>query len=216
MHVFWLLIGVALLIIAVAYFFSLQNEKKRAEMLKAFAAQNNLPFTPGLPSPPTEYPEVFEIFDKGSGRKVTNLIEYAEESTPFALFDYCYNVSSGKANAKYNQTILMLSNEELQLPHFSLKPENFFHKFGSLLGMQDIDFDTHPEFSDQYLLKGEDEDAVREFFDEEKLNFFTQEKGWSVEGMGKTLLVYRHNKRPSADEMNAFVEEAAKVIAVFK
>ena len=37
---------------------------------------------------------------------------------------------------------------------FEMRPENLLNKIGAALGRQDIDFDSNPEFSRRYLLRG--------------------------------------------------------------
>jgi len=64
----------------------------------------------------------------------------------------------------------------LRLPTFSLRPESFFHKIGAAIGMQDIDFEEHADFSDNFVLTGDDEQLVRQFFDNGLLNEFANAK----------------------------------------
>ena len=66
-------------------------------------------------------------------------------------------------------------------------------KLCEMLGLKDIDFDSHPQFSKDYLLKGADEAAVRRCFHPAVLTFFEQHTGkrqWvATEGLG-SILVY--------------------------
>ncbi|MEC9473853.1 MAG: hypothetical protein VX584_04130, partial [Actinomycetota bacterium] len=71
----------------------------------------------------------------------------------------------------------MLDAEDLQLPTFVIRPENLFHKIGSTFGYQDIDFDAHPTFSKRYLLRGPDEEAIRNTFTDEFLSSYERHKG---------------------------------------
>ena len=75
-----------------------------------------------------------------------------------------------------------MESDELRLPSFSLKPEGFLHRLVASLGLQDINFDTHPEFSRMYQLQGSDEESVRELFQPGVLEYFEQHKGLCVEG----------------------------------
>ena len=140
--------------------------------------------------------EDFKLFRTGTRKQIFNLMQ---RKGPFldeqmAIFDYRYTISTGKSTKHFFTTVFFIQAKSLSLPEFMMKPENFFHKIGSFLGMQDIDFEEHPKFSDQYLLKGEDEERIRDIFDENVLKFFTVEKNWSMEGVGYFLILYQHDK----------------------
>ncbi len=62
------------------------------------------------------------------------------------------------------------------MKNFSFDSESFFHKIRNIIGYKDIDFDTHPNFSKNYLLNGEDENAIRNVFNEGVLYFFENKK----------------------------------------
>jgi hypothetical protein len=137
----------------------------------------------------------FRLFRRGGRRKITNLLSQREgglESETF-IFDYRYVISSGKSSRVYKQTVFFMHSKQLGLPQFLLQPETFFHKVGQLLGMQDIDFEQYPLFSKQYLLRGEDEDYIRASLPDKALQFFTLEKGWSLEGLNYYLVFYKDN-----------------------
>ncbi len=73
----------------------------------------------------------------------------------------------------------------MRLPNFTLRPENLFHKIGQVFGYQDIDFDSHPEFSKRYLLKGENESEVRSTFSADTLAFYESDQKLSTEDAGR-------------------------------
>jgi hypothetical protein len=116
---------------------------------------------------------------------------------------------------RYEQTVASFSPAKLKLPVFELRPKRFFHKIGGLLGYQDIDVDTHPDFSKFYLLRGSDEAEIRRIFSSTILSFFEQHKGMCVEVQGSTLLCYRELKRIKPDEIWSFFEEGKKILRLF-
>jgi len=59
--------------------------------------------------------------------------------------------------------------------------------------MQDIDFIEHPEFSNKFLLQGEDEQRIRRTMKEEVMRFFMVEKKWAMESVGYFLIFYREH-----------------------
>ena len=138
----------------------------------------------------------FQLFRRGHSRKITNLLyrQIGMLETEIHVFDYRYVISSNNSRRVFKQTVFFVHSKKLGLPQFLLKPENFFHKIGQLLGMQDIDFEQYPKFSDQYLLRGADEDYIRASFPDEALQFFTIEKNWSLEGLNYYLIFYQKNR----------------------
>ena len=60
-----------------------------------------------------------------------------------------------------------------------------FHKIGQVLGYQDIDFESHPMFSQRYLVRAYDKEGVRRVFSDHVLSYFEQQQGVSTEGDGE-------------------------------
>lgn len=83
-----------------------------------------------------------------------------------------------------------------------------------MFGYQDIDFDSHQEFSTQYLLRGKDEDAIRRLFNSEVLGLLGAQPGWSVQATGGQLLVYRSHKTSQPAEIPSFAAEALRIAGV--
>jgi hypothetical protein len=60
--------------------------------------------------------------------------------------------------------------------------------------MQDIDFVEYPTFSQNYLLRGEDEDYIRYHFNNpEMIRYFDKQSFYSLEGMNYLMILYVHN-----------------------
>ena len=57
----------------------------------------------------------------------------------------------------------------------------------------EIGMPTHQAFDNQYLLRGQDESALRRVFTDGYLTFFGQNAGWMIEGDGTRLLLNRLN-----------------------
>ena len=138
----------------------------------------------------------FKLFSRGGRRKITNLLSRKDGMLELdvRIFDYRFAVSTGKSARVFKQTVFYVQSKNLGLPQFLMKPENFFHKVGAWLGIEDIDFERYPKFSNQYLLKGDDEDYIRASFSDEVLQFFTIEKDWTMEGLNYYLVLYRKNQ----------------------
>ena len=79
-------------------------------------------------------------------------------------------------------------------------------------GFKDIGFDEHPEFSKSFALKGEDEPAMRNFFDREKLDFFAQRKEAGLEADHTFLIYIRElNENLKPEQIGDFLKEGYSV-----
>jgi len=78
-----------------------------------------------------------------------------------------------------------------------------------------LSFDRFPSFSSSYLLRGEDEPAVRELFSDNRVVFFENRRGLCVEGGDDWLIVYRSRRRVRPQQVSAFLDETFEVHGVF-
>jgi hypothetical protein len=85
-------------------------------------------------------------------------------------------------------------------------------KLAAAFGQKDIDFPEYPTFSKKYLLRGQDEAAIRNFFTRDIVAFFEQERGWNVEVQGGQLFAYRENHRPRAEELTSFMDNRRRIL----
>ena len=159
----------------------------------------------------------FEIIRIGKGT-IFNLLEW---KSPFMdeqvfIFDYKYTRGSGSSKKDYYQTIFHINSKKLGLPEFFMRPENFFDKVGSYLGIEDIDFESHPKFSDQYHLQSPDEKRLRYLMDDKLLHFFTIEKNWTLEGVGYYLLFYKKHTLLSPATIRRFHQKGVSLYDMFK
>ena len=150
----------------------------------------------------------FNLFSRGRGKKVSNIIEGVTDEVRICIFDYEFTTGHGKSQRTNRQTVASLSSPQLSCPEFSMRPEGFFDRVGGLIGMQDIDFDSHPEFSKSFVLKGPDEERVRAFFQPPVLEFFETQSGVSVEGYHNMVCFYRAGKIVKADDIKDLLADA--------
>ncbi len=206
-----ILLVIIVIILLVRYF-----SKKRTGALTAFAEFEHYNFSKNPDD--TFLPSLsgFHLFSKGHAKKVSNVLSKNSAERDLTIFDYRYTTGGGKNSHTWSQTVILYQSNRLQLPSFTLRPENVFHKIGKSFGYRDIDFDSHPLFSKQYLLRGEDEQNVRKLFTERALSYFDEKKGFCAEGAGTRLLVYRSGKKIPLKNMPGFLETGLEVFNLFK
>ena len=187
-------------------------EKKRTEAFCVSASELGLEFSAEKNDALLEKMQIFTLFNKGHSRKMKNVMTALTDVAQMSIFDYQFTTGGGQSSHTHAHTVVAMESDSLLLASFAMHPERFFHKIGAKLGMQDIDFDSHPDFSSSFLLGGDDEEAIRELFDSTLLDFFTTRTGISVEA--KTgIFIYRRAKRVKPQEVHALMDEAFQVYA---
>ena len=210
-----LIITAVILVVGFLGFIFWRMEKKRTEQFALISAKLKLNFFPKGSSSLFERLKTFHLFSKGRSRKIKNLMEGEANKVELAIFDYQYTTGGGEHSHTYRQSILFFRSPKLYLPDFSLRPENVFHKIGGAFGYKDIDFETHPIFSKSYLLRGDNEAAIRGLFNNKLLNFIQSQQKISIEGSGDQLIFYRNKNRVKPEEVESFMEEGFQVFDQF-
>jgi hypothetical protein len=155
------------------------------------------------------------LFNQGHSRRLSNLMRGRLNDLEVAIFDYRYVTGHGKHRRVWNHSVIAFGFQGVMLPGFSLRPENVWHKIGAWFGMQDINFQGHPNFSANHLLRGEDESAVRALFTDGVLRFYEQRPEISTEGLGDRLIYYRHGERVDPQRVGAFMEDGLQILSLF-
>lgn len=156
----------------------------------------------------------FYLFRKGTSKRISNVLRKEDplHESDIRIFDYQYTIQANNARVTHKQTVFFVHSKHLVLPQFLMAPENFFHKIGSLLGLQkDIDFEEHPDFSNNYFLQGEDEDFIRASLGDNVLHFFSIEKEWNLEGIGFFIILYKKGGFLEVGSIKKFYEIGIKV-----
>jgi hypothetical protein len=204
--------------------FIIYSLKKHRRELEAYAQRKGYQFYGGTMGYDLERtsirPDDFLLLSRdkndryGKTVKGNNVMEGKTGSVKICIFDYSYSTDSDSPN--HSQTVVHLSDNQISLPLFQLEPENFLHRLASKMGYQDIDFTSDPYFSNAYLLRGEQEDRIRQLFNKELRNFFYHRKKLSAEGNGNAMLFYYSNKSIPVKDLDTFVNECLKAFNLFR
>ena len=145
-----------------------------------------------------------------------NVLGGTFNGTYFAIGDFNIMVGSDSRKRKQYQTYVVIHSGKLTSPNFCLQPESALFRMAEgllnrLTGSVDIDFPTHPDFSDNYFLKGSNEDAVRSFFTPRVLEYFQSHHGLSVEVFNGTLVFFRLGELVKPVDIQALIDNAMEV-----
>jgi hypothetical protein len=131
------------------------------------------------------------------------------------LFDYQYTIGHGKSSNTVYQTITRMESGLFNLPAFVLFPESFLAKMGKLLGRADINFPESPEFSRKYILRGDDEAAIRALFTPALRQAIESQERLTIEGVGPLLFIFRKGQRAKPEQIAARLEQDKRIAALF-
>lgn len=207
---FGMVFGILAAVAAVLYF-SYLAEKKRTEQFGKTAEELGLTFMPDGGNDLLARFEPFKLFNQGRSRKITNVVVGDAGDVAIAIFDYQYTTGSGKHQQTHKQTVVSLTSPHMNSPELRMRPEGFFDKIGSVIGFQDIDFDSHPEFSNLFVLQGSNEPAIRAFLVPRILELLETKKGICLEAFGNTMFFYKARTKSKPDQIKELLAEAYEI-----
>lgn len=150
-----------------------------------------------------------------AGKKVKyleNRIIKEIEGATLEFTDLLVTEGARTTENNYKTSVLFISHLHDHFPDFRMEKEGYFDKFFS---GQDINFSGFPAFSKMYLLKGSNEKAIRDFFDEDLLRFFEKNTDFLVETKANKILIHRDLGLTSPYDVEnefAFAEELFRII----
>jgi len=204
---------VVIFFIAVAgvIFYIRKMEKQRTEALAVVAKQLGGKF---LETPDENFQksfDQFQLFSKGSSKKIKNIISFNNLNNTCDIFGYTFTTGTGKNRSTSTQTVASFSGRELDFPDFDLCPQNILHNIGKVFGYQDIDFESSPEFSDKYLLRGKNEKTIRSLFNQRLLKYFEKNDSLYVEARADRVIIYKPYQRVKPEEIKNFYNQSQEV-----
>jgi hypothetical protein len=204
------------LVVAVAYYLITHSTgKKRAEVMKKLAETMSYSYEAAGHQDLVDSAYRLPLFSQGHSKKLSNLISGTFNRLAFVLADYQYVVSGGKESSTRRQTVVIFELEKLDLPYFKLQPKNIFHKIGSIFKKKDIVFESYQQFSQRYVLTGEDETAVRRVFSDSVLSYFENNPGLNVEANRQKFMFYSSAKLVQPAQMQDFLQQGYDIFSLF-
>ncbi len=148
----------------------------------------------------------FRLFNKGQSKKCYNVINKQELDYKLFVFDYKFTLLTGHASHTYKQSVLFIDSNKLSLPPFFQEPEYFYHRLLAYFGIDDIDFESHPEYSRKHRLTGEYEKVVRHYFTKGVLDLLSIHPLIYMEGMNYYFIIYKQHEYLPPKQIGAFID----------
>ncbi|HMF58622.1 MAG TPA: hypothetical protein VK619_19915 [Pyrinomonadaceae bacterium] len=201
-----LIFAVIIIFVVLVGLYMKKKAKERMLAMQLAAQQMNWGFLPNAAMNAIPYLEQFQLFGRGHSKKILNMIYGQMNDARVSLFDYVFTVGYGRNQQTFYQSVVYFESPRLALPSFTLSPEGLFTKLATAFGYQDIDFEQYPTFSKKYLLRGPDEQAIRQAFNNQIIAYYESNQGLHTDGGGNQIFFYRQNYRVPPTEVRSFVD----------
>ena len=191
---------------------SILYARKRSQDLATAAQQLGFTFMGDTWRGPVFHPQFKTCLLQRTRGRPNNVMVGMCGSLETIMFDYSYR--AGKSTI--TQTMACFSHN-IELPSFTLKPEGILDRIGDAIVHNDIDFDSHPTFSQRYALKSPDEASTRRVFTPAVLTQLEQissEAKWSVETSGINLFIFRPGRTVSPSSLATFLQQTSTIATV--
>mgnify|MGYP001765424946 CR=1 FL=1 len=214
----WGLIIFVVVIAGLSMAYTAWSNKKRRESIEGLAAEMGFNFQADdkIFTQQLESMGRFELFSKGRSRKAMNILRSKRKDYEVTLFDYRYTTGSGRSSQTHYQTIALFSLESSEFPQYILRPRSLLDKVVAKFGMKEIDFSQRPEFSKKYIVRGNDETAIKRVINDAVQTHFKQQNKLTSEANGNQFLIYRTDYRVKPEELRTFLENATQVLELIR
>lgn len=207
------LIGLGLMaLLVVVIVVSRRKERERTEAMERVCIEIGFVFEPRADVDLLTSLGDLPLYKRGHSRRAKNMMTGRVGDDAVKVVNFQYTTGGGQHQHTSKQTVAVFPQVTRSLPDLQLAPENVFHKLGQVFGYQDIDFESNPDFSSRYLVRGPDETAIRAALYPETLSFFAEHEGWTVEIRSGTVGIYRAGQRSKPEDVRTFLEEAREVL----
>lgn len=171
--------------------------------LKHIATKNEWKF---LPAKTISF-DSFVGFNFGVNSKIVhaqNIVSGKYEGVRLIYSEIIYDKTPDTPSAD-SQLSALIIKPPTDIPVFILEREGFFDKVTDLAFRTDIDFDSHPVFSDKFVLKGPKEAEIRNFFHPGIIRKVEQYPHFHMESNGEAIILYRFDKAISDDAIDELI-----------
>ena len=173
------------------------------QLLKRIADKNDWRFFPDK----TISFKDFAGFDFSKNSKIAhaqNIVSGTYEGVRLIYSEVIYDKSLDTKSADSKLSALLIKTPA-DLPVFILNREGFFEKLTDMVNQEDIDFEDYPVFSDTFVLKGPNEEKIRDFFHRGLIRKIEAHPHFHIESNGEAIILYRFDKKDDNAAINELI-----------
>jgi len=158
----------------------------------------------------TSYLREFQFFESRPIESKTNSLKGTDSvsNVNWEIADIIFDEGALLSLEAYHTTVQVI-RLPVKIPKFTIEKEGLFDKMfdrvRAFAGYRDIDFTLHTNFSRKFLVMGEDEQAIRDFFNEDIINFLQKSNIHHIESNGEALMIFNHLHTARTDEIKNMI-----------
>ncbi len=145
----------------------------------------------------------FLFFNTKTINHIYNQLSYKNNN--INLFDIEFSEGEFIAKEVIRTTMLNIKLEH-NIPEFTLDREGFLEKVYLFAGFKDIPIQNHLDFSKRFYLLGDNEEAIRRFFNDDLVHFFESNPYYHIESNGSSILIFGKERLASVKEVKALFD----------
>ncbi len=159
----------------------------------------------------TIYLKKFHFFEIRPIERKYNCLtgKYKDLEVSWEIADITFNEGQAFTAETFNTTVMVLKLNK-KIPVFTMEKEGvlgkIFDRVMAFTGYKDIDFEMYPDFSNKFLLMGDNESEIRSFFTDDIIRFFENNHIYHLESNGEALIIFDKIKLARTDETTAFIK----------
>ena len=166
----------------------------------------------------TSYLRNFNFFNSRPIEMKSNSLQGLdkENNAQWEIADIVFDEGALLALEVY-QTTVQIVRLPSTIPKFIIDKEGLFDKiFDRVMAFSEsslhIHFMKHTSFSGKFHLSGEDEDAIRSFFNDDLIRFLEQNKIHHIESNGEALMIFSYLHIARTDEVPSMLEFSSNLL----
>lgn len=155
----------------------------------------------------TSYLRNFHFFDSRPIEMKSNSLQGQDvkNNSQWEIADIVFDEGAMLALEVY-QTTVQVVRLPTPIPRFIINKEGLFNKIFDRVKVLskaggDIDFVKYADFSSKFHLRGEDENAIRTFFNEDLIRFLEKNEIHHIESNGEALMIFKYLHIARTDEV---------------
>ena len=159
----------------------------------------------------TKYLKGFHFFEIRPIERKSNCLtgSFKEMDVSWEIADVTFSEGAAFTAETFNTTLMILKLNK-KIPVFTMEKEGVFEKmFDRVMaatGYKDVDFKMYPDFSEKFLITGNNESEIQSFFTEDIIRFFENHQIYHLESNGESLIIFDKIKLARTDETVAFID----------
>tara|TARA_R110002111_G_scaffold207082_1_gene271362 strand:- start:2500 stop:4692 length:2193 start_codon:yes stop_codon:yes gene_type:complete len=151
----------------------------------------------------THFLDKFHFFRTKSIEHIYNKL--STKNSVLTIFDIEFSEGEFIAKETIRTTMLHITLGR-KIPKFTLDREGFLEKVYAFAGFKDIPIQEHSDFNKRFYLLGENEVAIKTFFNDDIIRFFESNSYYHIESNRNSLLVFSKERLASTKEIKALFD----------